>query len=186
MRTTTTAVLILAASAVALGNAEAKRLGDGKTTGIAKTEASAPKAAPTAAPAPKPPTDTKKIVAAAAVGAAAGVVTGAVLAGAPASAAQPAAAPPPSAPPPSVSPGIAASEARLRRLDEEAARDKNEKAPPVKSAAERRREQKEAAEKAAQERKAEAQRAQLAREMSCQIKPVMTDAEIANCRNVWR
>jgi len=119
-----------------------------------------------------------------AAGPTAGSTATAPVAAAPAGPAQPA---PTMAPPPSgLSPTIAAREARLRKLDEDAAREKSgEKAPPPKSAAERRREQQEADEKAAQERKIELQRAQLAREMSCQIKPVMTDAELANCREVW-
>jgi hypothetical protein len=79
---------------------------------------------------------------------------------------------------------IDATEARLRKMDSDATKPKD--ATPVKTAAERRREKVEADKKAAAEAAAELKRVKLAREMSCQIKPVMTDAEIANCREVWR
>jgi hypothetical protein len=79
---------------------------------------------------------------------------------------------------------IDATEARLRKMDSDAA--KPVAATPVKTAAERRREKAEAEKKAAAEAAAELKRVKLAREMSCQIKPVMTDAEIANCKEVWR
>ena len=185
MRPSMAAILALTALtlvSLASGNADAKRLGGGKTSGIAKAETSAAKAAPTASPAPKPASSAGKVAAAAVVGAGAGAVVGTAYARATSQPATPVA---PQEQLAAVSPGVAASESRLRKLDEEAAGDKTDK-PAVKSAAERRREQKEAAEKAAAERKAELQRAQIAREMSCQIKPVMTDAELANCREVWR
>jgi hypothetical protein len=200
MRPTTTAILMSAMLAAGIaGTADAKRLGGGKTSGVAKPEvntsisSSAPKAAPAPAPAAAP-SATKKVIAGAAVGAAAGVVAGAALANAgSAQAAAPAAGDQPSATPAATSATLAASEARLRRLDAEAARDKTggdkdaaATPPPAKSAAERRRERIEMEQKRLADQKAEAQRVKLAREMSCQIRPVMTDAEISNCRAVWR
>jgi len=197
----------IAATFLAAG-ADAKRLGGGKTSAVstAKPAAAAPAApaasataakpaapaatAPTAPPAP-PPSATKKVVAAAAVGAAAGVVAGAAMAGsAPNSAAASDASAQQGAATMQVTAGapaggrIDATEARLRKMDAEAAKPKD--ATPVKTAAERRREKAEADQKARMEAAAEMKRVKLAREMSCQIKPVMTDAEIANCRNVWR
>ena len=64
--------------------------------------------------------------------------------------------------------------------------DSTAETPVVKTAAERRREQKEAEEKAEVERKDDARRIQLAKEASCRIEPVMSDIALATCRQVWR
>jgi hypothetical protein len=198
MNRTTTILAVAIATALLAGAADAKRLGGGKTTSTAtpsaKPAAAAPAAPAAAAPAsPAPaPSATKKVVAAAAVGAAAGVVAGAAMAGSPpssaaandASAQQGSAAPMQAAAGTPGSSRIDATEARLRKMDSDATKPKD--ATPVKTAAERRREKVEADKKAAAEAAAELKRVKLAREMSCQIKPVMTDAEIANCREVWR
>jgi hypothetical protein len=85
-----------------------------------------------------------------------------------------------------MSPSLAATEARLKRLDAEAAALKDKPTDKPKSAAERRKERLEREKNAAEERAAEAKRTRLAREMSCHIRPVMTDAEISHCREVWR
>lgn len=92
---------------------------------------------------------------------------------------------------------IAATEARLRKMDTLAEREKSRdsatrpidstaETPVVKTAAERRREQKEAEEKAELDRKEDARRIQLAKEASCRIEPVMSDIALATCRQVWR
>ena len=187
MRSTTIATLTLVALAMS-GQADAKKLFGGKTVGTAKPAASAPAAAPAAA-APKGMSTASKVAIGAGVGAAAGLVAGAAIAGA-----APASAPPPDAAPaaapvaaPAVvdsSPRMAANEPAVTKLESEGT--KARAAMPVKTAAERRREKLEAEQRAIAERKADARRAQLAREASCQIKPVMTDAEITNCKQAWR
>lgn len=93
-----------------------------------------------------------------------------------------------STPPVNVSPSVAAAAARLGRLDADAERAKaaSEKPAAPKSAAQRRREQQEQQKAEALERKATDQRAKLAREMTCVIQPVMTNAEISHCGEVWR
>lgn len=196
MKTTTTILAVAIATVIVAGAADAKRLGGGKTISAATPVSSSAKpvsiGASMTSASPVAPSATKKVIAGAAVGAAAGVVAGAALAGAaPDNNAQrpgdgsATAAPTLAAGTPGAN-RIDATEARLRKLDAEAGKPKEVSATPVKTAAERRREKLEADKKAAAEAAAEMKRAKLAREMSCEIKPVMSDAEILHCRDVWR
>ena len=101
---------------------------------------------------------------------------------------------------------LEATEARLKRMDANAGRQKpndanptmlydkkiekpgaeKADAPVVKSASEIRREKKEADELAAAARIEGEKKIKLAREMSCRVEPVMSDAAIATCQKVFR